>query len=119
MPRALLILVAAAIPAWWVALFASEAFRSVFASADAWPALRVCLWPDLGLAAITGFAALRPSVGVAATACGAWGYATLWTLSAHLAGAVLPLGAASMIVGLVVVLLALRALVSPSRSGAH
>ena len=116
-----LCLLAAAVPAWWLALSGSEPVRGVFVPPGEWDRIRPFLFPDVGLAIITGVAGVRGLRGsvsgsVAGLAVGAWGYATLWTLGATVDGAVSALGAMLMLAAFTIVCLASRALVSPSRA---
>ena len=108
-------------PAWWVALFASDAFRRLFVEPGAWETLRPLLYADLGLAVVTVLAGVRGLSGslsatVAGLAIGAWGYATLWTVGAAVTGSLSTLGTMLMLVAFALVCAAYHALVSPRRS---
>jgi hypothetical protein len=77
---------ALAVPAWWLALFQSPAVRRLFVPDAAWPAFQALLLPDLLLAVFTGWLAAgltrnRPNGLLAALVCGAWAYATLYTIA--------------------------------------
>ena len=116
-----LCLLAAAVPAWWLALYGSEPVRGVFVPPGEWDRIRPFLFPDVGLAIITGVAGvrgLRESVSgpIAGLTVGAWGYATLWTLGATADGAASALGGMLMLAAFTIVCVASRALVSPSRA---
>jgi hypothetical protein len=116
-----LCLLAAAVPAWWLALYGSEPVRGVFVPPGEWDRIRPFLFPDLGLAAITGVAGVRGLGGslsgtIAGLAVGAWGYATLWTVGATVDGGVSALGVMLMLAAFTIVCVASRALVSPSRA---
>ena len=117
----LLCVLAAAVPAWWAALFASDAFRRLFVEPGAWETLRPLLYADLGLAVVTVLAGVRGLSGslsatVAGLAIGAWGYATLWTVGAAVTGSLSTLGTMLMLVAFALVCAACHALVSPRRS---
>jgi hypothetical protein len=106
-----------AIPCWWIGLFASDGFRSLFVAPAAWGTLRLFLAPDLALSAATSFAAVtafrRPIAPLlAGTVCGAWGFATIATCSAVLSSVLRPLGAFCMVAGFASVCIACHALVS-------
>ena len=114
--------VAVAVPAWWVALYASESFRGVFVQPDDWAGLRSFLPADVGLTiltAVTGMRALRTDVSrtMAGLTAGAWGYATLWSVGAAIAGVLSALGAATMLVAFALVSTACHAPVSASGAG--
>jgi hypothetical protein len=79
-------LLALGLPLWWTAMYASSAFRAWFVPDSEWPAFQSLLLPDLGLALITAAAAVvvradRRPASLFACATGAWGYATVYTLS--------------------------------------
>ena len=84
---------AVAVPAWWIALFQSVRVRQLFVPDAAWPAFRGLLLPDLLLTIFTAVLAVRlsrnrPSGMLAGLVCGAWAYATMYTVAwARLAGA--------------------------------
>jgi hypothetical protein len=116
-----LCLVAAAIPAWWLALYASEAFRGLFVRPEGWSRLQPFLYADLALAAVTGMAGVngfRASLSglLAGLVIGGWGYATLWTVGTAASGSLSTLGAGLMMAALVLVSVAARALVSTGRA---
>jgi hypothetical protein len=116
-----LCVVAGALPVWWVALYASEAARGLFVRPDEWRVLRPFLYADLGLAIVTGIAGARGLRGglsgaLAGMSVGGWGYATLWTVGASVAGSLSALGTLVMLIAFVVVCLACHALVSSRRA---
>ena len=84
---------ALAVPAWWIALFQSAEVRQLFVPEEAWPAFRGLVLPDTVLTILTALLAARLSRGrasgtLAGLVCGAWAYATLYTIAwARLAGA--------------------------------
>jgi hypothetical protein len=106
---------AVAVPAWWIALYQSAAVRQMFVPDPAWPAFRGLLVPDLLLTTFTALLAVRlkrnrPSVMLAGLVCGAWAYATLYTIAwARLAGAPLagPLLMTTALAGFVAITYAL------------
>ena len=116
-----LCLLAAAVPAWWLALYANETFRELFVRPAEWERLQPFLYADLGLTAVTGMAGAR-SLGGSLSAIlvglvvGAWGYATLWTVGAAVAGSLSTLGAGLMLAAFALVCAACHALVSPRRA---
>ena len=112
---------AAAVPAWWLALYGSEPVRGVFVSSGEWDRIRPFLYADLGLAVVTGMAGVRglagsPSGTLPGVAVGGWGYATLWTVGATVGGGLSALGTMLMLAAFTIVCVASRALVSPSRA---
>ena len=114
-----LVLVGIVVPLWWLALFANDAFRERFVAPADWPALRPFLLPDFGLASLTiacGVQGLRGRLSrlMAGLACGAWGYATLWTVGAMLSATLRAVGVVLMLTALTVVTLCCHALVSKS-----
>jgi hypothetical protein len=117
-----LCVLAAALPTWWLALYASEGARDLFVRPDEWSRLQPFLYADLGLTIVTGIAGARGLRGalsgaIAGMAVGAWGYATLWTVGAAIAGSLSTLGTLVMLIAFVVVCLACHALVSSRRAG--
>ena len=103
--------------AWWIALHASESFRASFVQPNEWDRFRPFAYADAGLAVLTLMAGVRGfggdlSPAVAGLAAGAWGYATLWSVGALLAGSFPALGVVLMIVALGIVAVACHALVS-------
>ena len=117
----ILVGLAAAVVSWWVALFASPAFRALFVSPEAWPSLSTFVLADAGLAAVTAAAGLPKSqpgnrwlLGIAV---GGWAYATAWSCVAASRALIQPLGAGVMLLALLLVAFAARALVSSSQTG--
>jgi hypothetical protein len=115
-----LCVLAAAVPAWWVALYASETVRGLFVRSDEWGRLQPFLYADVGLTVVTGVAAVRALGGslsgtIAGLAVGAWGYSTLWTVGAAVTGVLSTLGAALMLAAFALVSSACHALVPPRR----
>lgn len=103
-------------------MYVSEGARDLFVPPDEWRRLQSFLSADFGLAVVTGIAGARGLRGwlsgaVAGIAVGAWGYATLWTVGAPVAGSLTTLGTIVMLVAFVTVCLACHALVSPRRAG--
>jgi len=115
----LLLILALAIPAWWLGLFVSPSFRDLFVAAGGWDALQSYLPADLGLALVTGGFAVRsgrgrPSPIGLGISCGGWGYATVMTCTATWTGLFRPASAVAMVAGLSVALFASHDLVSAS-----
>lgn len=107
----------ALVPAWWVALHASEPFRTLFVMPGEWERFRPFAHADAGLAILTGYAGVRGLTGsltrsVGGWTTGAWGYATLWSVGAAMSGSAPALGAVLMGAALVIVVFACHALVS-------
>ena len=114
-------MLAAALPAWWLGLYVSQAARELFVRPDEWRLVQPFLYADLGLAIVTGIAGARGlrgglSGGIAGISVGAWGYATLWTVGAAVAGSLSALGTVVMLIAFAVVCLASHALVSSRRA---
>jgi hypothetical protein len=95
---------AAVVPIWWIGLHASTTFRAAFVPPPAWPDFQAVLLPDMLLAVLLAALAVtlwrgRPSPVLVGLTCGAWTYATAfsiawtWTVGAPGLGAVLMLGA--------------------------
>lgn len=117
-----LVLTGMSVPLWWLALFASSAFRDRFVPTTSWPALTPFLLPDLGLAALTIMCGLhglggRLSPLLAGLACGAWVYATLWTIGAMFSRDIHAAGVVLMLLATVLVAFCCHGLVSTSRAG--
>ena len=107
--------------AWWIALHASASFRAAFVQPDEWDRFRPFVYADAALAVLTLMAGVRGFGGnlsptMAGLAAGAWGYATLWSVGALLAGSFPALGAGLMVVALAIVGVACHALVSTGRA---
>jgi len=117
MASALLGVVALGVPLGWAALYRSVRFRDWFVPESDWAAFQVLLLPDLALALLTGAAAVvvrteqRP-LGLLACAAGAWGYATLCTLSWTSRTAAPWAGLIVTSIALVVIIVCARAVVS-------
>ena len=114
-PALFAVVCALAVPAWWVALFQSAGVRQLFVPDEAWPAFRGLVLPDAVLTILTAVLAVRLSRGgasgtLAGLVCGAWAYATIYTIAwARLAGAPLagPLLMTAALAGFVAITYAL------------
>ena len=116
-----LCLLAAAVPAWWLVLYASEMFRDLFVKPEAWGRLQPFLYADLGLTVVTALAGVRGlggslSATLSGVTVGAWAYATLWTIGAALDGSLSTLGTTLMLAAFTLVATTCHALVSPRRA---
>ena len=116
-----LCLLAVAVPAWWLVLYASEMFRDLFVEPEAWGRLQPFLYADLGLTVVTALAGVRGLTGslsatLAGLTVGAWAYATLWTIGAALDGSLSTLGPTLMLAAFTLVVTTCHALVSPRRA---
>ena len=116
-----LCLLAVAVPAWWLMLYASEMARDLFVNPAAWGRLQPFLYADLGLTAITALAGVRSlggslSATIVGLTVGGWAYATLWTVGAAIDGSLSALGTTLMLVAFTLVSTACHALVSPRRA---
>lgn len=96
-------LCAVGIPAWWLALHYSPAVRELFVPVEAWRGFQALLLPDLLLAVACAILATqlvrgRFSNALVGVTCGAWAYATAYSLSwtfatgAPLLGSILMVG---------------------------
>ncbi len=77
---------AVGIPAWWLALHYSPVVRELFVPAESWRGFQTLLLPDLLLAVACGLLASqlvrgRFSNALVGVTFGAWGYATVYSIS--------------------------------------
>lgn len=115
-----LCLLAVAVPAWWLVLYANEMFRDLFVKPEAWGRLQPFLYADLGLTVVTALAGVRGLAGslsttLAGLTVGAWAYATLSTIGAAIDGSLSALGTTLMLVAFALVSTTCHALVSARR----
>ena len=96
---------AVAIPAWWLVLFQSPAWRRFFVPEGAWAEFRFVVVPDVLLAMATALVAIQMMRGrvpvLFATILGGWVYATAFSIAWALGAGAPASGPALMVAALV------------------